>query len=271
MKKRLYIHALCGAVMLCSASLVFAEDKAETVAPVAEPKFEDTAPPAVDATQDTPPAAPVIPQDMPSDEMPSQQVEEIIYSTDDAPPAPEAKDTAPPKPEQREVDVEVTAGEQKLSPLGENWQDANSATVSVLNRLLGQKSTIDIPLNTPTKVQELEITLHRCMDYPIINKYGDRALISLVLEKKERSIGTSRDVSMTDKEFDRKDIFSGWLFSRIHSINFVQDPVYDVVLERCGIQKQRIKKREKPKEVKAAPKKEDKHVEVPSAPPASQQ
>lgn len=274
MQQRRFLLA-CVLMLLAGAHPALAQEHIQDPAPEATPAADEK-PFTPDATPDAiPPAAPPVVQDMPSDEMPAQQVEEILYTTDDAPTAkpgePGAAPETAPAPETKHVEVDIAPGEQEMTPLGESSKDVNTATFRVLNKLLGRAETLEAKLNEPARAYDLELTLKRCMDYPIINKYGDRALVQLVELKTEREIGTSRDVGVNQSVAERIDMFTGWLFERLKNITAVEHPVYDVTLVRCGTESKRIKKLDKPDEKKKPVEKSKPASSAKEEEPASQQ
>ncbi|MDA0971354.1 MAG: DUF2155 domain-containing protein [Proteobacteria bacterium] len=98
----------------------------------------------------------------------------------------------------------------------------NSATVVILDKITSKKTTHPIKIETPYKINSLEILVKRCV---LDNSKGSLEIMTYLQVQ-----DSSRQIQNKDKVF----IFNGWIFSKHPSVNAFEHPNYDIWVESCS-------------------------------------
>ena len=104
----------------------------------------------------------------------------------------------------------------------EKQLESNVAVLRGLNKVIGRVSTIEVPLGTIARFDNLEIIARKCWKSPP----EDRPENAILLEVREIKAGEAP-----------KQIFLGWMFSSSPSISGLEHPVYDITAISCEFRK----------------------------------
>ena len=94
----------------------------------------------------------------------------------------------------------------------------NTAQLQALDKVTGQMSIIDVPVNGEARFGSFSIVVRSCQTTPPEDVPENYAFI---------------DVADTNREGQVYNIFKGWMVSSSPSLNSVEHPVYDVWLLKC--------------------------------------
>lgn len=94
----------------------------------------------------------------------------------------------------------------------------NTARMQALDKVTGQMSVIDVPVNGEVKFWSFSIVVRSCQTTPPEETPENYAFV---------------DVADTNREGQTFNIFKGWMVSSSPSLNSVEHPIYDVWLLKC--------------------------------------
>lgn len=94
----------------------------------------------------------------------------------------------------------------------------NTARMQALDKVTGQMSVIDVPVNGEVKFESFSIVVRSCQATPPEETPENYAFV---------------DVADTNREGQVFNIFKGWMVSSSPSLNSVEHPIYDVWLLKC--------------------------------------
>ena len=104
------------------------------------------------------------------------------------------------------------------SPLHAANLPMNTARMQALDKVTGQMSVIDVPVNGEVKFESFSIVVRSCQATPPEETPENYAFV---------------DVADTNREGKVFNIFKGWMVSSSPSLNSVEHPIYDVWLLKC--------------------------------------
>ncbi len=94
----------------------------------------------------------------------------------------------------------------------------NTAQMQALDKITGQMSVIEVPVNGEVKFGSFSVVVRDCQSTPPEEVPENYAFI---------------DVADTDRDGHVFNIFKGWMVSSSPSLNSVEHPIYDVWLLKC--------------------------------------
>ena len=94
----------------------------------------------------------------------------------------------------------------------------NTVQLQALDKISGQKSVIEVPVNGEVKFGSFSIVIRKCLTASQDETPENYAFV---------------DVADADREGKLHNIFKGWMVSSSPSLNSVEHPVYDVWLIQC--------------------------------------
>ena len=117
-----------------------------------------------------------------------------------------------------EKSLEKTKETTTEAPKPEAPPETNLVVLQGLNKVMGRVYTLEIPLGTVARFENLEIIARKCVKSKPNEPLENAALLEI------------REVK-TDEE--PKQVFLGWMFSSSPSISSLEHPVYDVTVISC--------------------------------------
>ena len=149
--------------------------------------------------------------DIPADESDESTDEDVVSEPDVVP--------EPPKLKKRDAEKEK---EQIPVIDSEVAIESNMVVLQGLNKVLGRVSTLEIPLGTLARFENLEIIARKCQKSSPDEQPENAALLE-ILEVKAGE--------------EPKQIFLGWMFSSSPGLSGLEHPVYDVTVLSCDFRK----------------------------------
>ena len=101
----------------------------------------------------------------------------------------------------------------------------NTAKLQALDKVSGQMSVIEVPVNGEVKFGSFSIVVRKCLTASQDETPENYAFV---------------DVADADREGNLRNIFKGWMVSSSPSLNSVEHPVYDVWLLKCHDKKTNV-------------------------------
>lgn len=154
------------------------------------------------------------------------------YSGDGA--EPQADAPAYGEPERKpfkndKVGAQVPTASEKLptentpaEPAPDNIPESNVVILRGLDKVIGRVSTLEVPIGTLARFENLEIIAHKCWKSPPEEQPENAALLEI------------REIKAGEPP---KQVFLGWMFSSSPAISSLEHPVYDITVLSCEYHK----------------------------------
>ena len=98
--------------------------------------------------------------------------------------------------------------------------ECQGAVLRVLNKTTNEKNYFITPLSQTIELYNTSIVIHRCVKLENEGKNDEIALITHKLKN----------------NFNKEDVFLGWIFKSTQYLNSPNNPIYDIRLEECLIE-----------------------------------
>ena len=146
--------------------------------------------------------------DIPADESSEESTDEVVE-----------QDAIPEPPKLKKRDAEKEKEKEQIPVVdSEEAIESNMVVLQGLNKVLGRVSTLEIPLGTLARFENLEIIARKCQKSSPDEQPENAALLE-ILEVKAGE--------------EPKQIFLGWMFSSSPGLSGLEHPVYDVTVLSC--------------------------------------
>ena len=98
--------------------------------------------------------------------------------------------------------------------------ECQGAVLRVLNKTTNEKNYFTTPLSQTIELYNSSIVIHRCVKVENEGKNDEIALMTHKLKN----------------EFNKEEVFLGWIFKSTQYLNSPNNPIYDIKLEKCLIE-----------------------------------
>jgi hypothetical protein len=131
-------------------------------------------------------------------------------------------------------------------PAKNNPPENNVVVLQGLNKVLGRVYTLEIPLGTVARFENLEIIARRCSKLKTGEKLANETKTEEQLANQQLENAALLEIREVKTGEEPKQIFLGWMFASSPSISSIEHPVYDVTVLSCEF-------RANPEEVATSP------------------